>query len=228
MPLSNTERAPAASSSVRPWLKGAGVGLLAVAWAVAAHVASAHPEPSGWGAALALAPVVTALALGLWSLPMRWLGALGVLALAGLLVAVWPWLTGRVALLFFLEQTGVYLLMAVVFGRTLRGPEESLVTQMARRVHGGVLSDKQLVYTRKVTLTWSLFFAAMALASVLLFLLAPTAVWSVFANLLGGPLIALMFVGEFVWRRVALPGETRATMADAIRAWKTYNAEKAP
>ena len=228
MPPSTTEAAPVATPVVPPWLKGLGVGLLAVAWAVAAHVASAHPGPSGWGAALALAPVVTAVVLGLWSLPMRWLGALGMLAMAGLLVAVWPWLTGRVALLFFLEQTGVYLLMAVVFGRTLRGPGESLVTQMARRVHGGVLSDKQFVYTRKVTLTWCLFFLAMALSSVLLFVLAPTAVWSVFANLLGGPLIALMFVGEFVWRRVALPDEARATMADAIRAWKTYNAEKAP
>ena len=211
-----------------PWLKGLGVGLLAVAWAVAAHFASAHPGPSGWGAALALAPVVMACVLGLWSLPTRWLGALGLVALAGLLVAVWPWLTGRVALLFFVEQTGVYLLMAVVFGRTLRGPEESLVTQMARRVHGGVLSDKQFVYTRKVTLAWSVFFAAMALGSVLLFVLAPTAVWSVFANLLGGPLIGLMFVGEFVLRHLALPEEPRATMADAIRAWKTYNAEKAP
>jgi uncharacterized membrane protein len=228
MPPSNSERAPAATPSVRPWLKGLGIGLLAVAWAVAAHFASAHPGPSGWGAALALAPVVTALVLGLWSLPMRWLGVLGMLALAGVLVALWPWLTGRVALLFFLEQTGVYLLMAVVFGRTLWGPDESLVTQMARRVHGGVLSDKQFVYTRKVTLTWTLFFMAMALGSVLLFLLAPTAIWSVFANLLGGPLIALMFVAEFVWRRVALPDEARATMSDAIRAWKTHNAEKAP
>jgi uncharacterized membrane protein len=63
---------------------------------------------------------------------------------------------------------------------------------------------------------------------VLLFVLAPTAVWSVFANLLGGPLIGLMFVGEFVLRRFALPHESRATMADAIRAWKTHNAEKAP
>ena len=228
MHLLTSEHAALATPSARPWLKVVALGLLAVAWAVAAHIASAHPGPSAWGAALALAPVAMAVVLGLWSLPVRWLGMVGVLVLAGLLVMAWPWLTGRVALLFFLEQTGVYLLMAVVFGRTLRGPEESLVTQMARRVHGGVLSDKQFAYTRKVTLTWSLFFMLMALGSALLFLLAPTAVWSVFANLLGGPLIGLMFVGEFVWRRVALPGETRATMADAIRAWKTHNAEKAP
>lgn len=209
------------------WVKGAGVGLVAVAWAVAAHLASAQPGPSDWGAALALAPVVGAVVLALWSLPLRWLGALGGLALAGTLVALWPWLTARVALMFFLEQTGVYLLLAVVFGRTLAGPGESLVTQMARRVHGGVLSARQLAYTRRVTLAWTLFFVAMATGSVLLFLLTPNAVWSTFANLLGGPLIGAMFVAEFLWRRVALAGEDRTTIADAIRAWKARNADKA-
>jgi uncharacterized membrane protein len=118
--------------------------------------------------------------------------------------------------------------MAVVFGRTLRGPGESLVTQMARLVHGGVLSARQLVYTRGVTIAWSLFFLVMALVSVALFLWAPTPVWSTFAYLLGGPLIGLMFLGEFLWRRHALAGEDKATIADAIRAWKAHNADKAP
>jgi uncharacterized membrane protein len=229
MPPSTTEQPPPAASSLWPWLKGAAVALLAVAWAVASHVASGQQEPSGWGAALAIAPVVTAMALGLWSLPARWQGALGLVLLVVLLVSAWPWLTARVPLLFFLDQTGVYLLMAVVFARTLRGPGESLVTQMARLVHGGVLTARQLVYTRSVTVAWSLFFLAMALVSVALFALAPTAVWSTFAYLLGGPLIALMFLGEFLWRRRALAGEDNATMADAIRAWKAYNnADKAP
>ena len=39
-----------------------------------------------------------------------------------------------------------------------------------------------------------------------------TATWGT-----GGPLIALMFLGEFFWRRRALAGEDNATMADAIR-----------
>jgi uncharacterized membrane protein len=227
MQPSSPELPAAPAPAVWPWLKAAGVALVAVAWAVAAHVASASHGPSAWGAALALAPVVLAVLLALRSLSTRWLAAVGALALAALLVGLWPWLTGRVALLFFLEQTGVYLLMAVMFGRTLRGPGESLVTQMARRVHGGVLSPRQTVYTRKVTIAWTLFFAAMATGSVLLFLLTPTAVWSTFANLLGGPLIGAMFVGEFLCRRLALAGEDRTTIGDAIRAWKAHNADKA-
>lgn len=227
MPPSTTDMPPVAAPSVWPWLKGAGVALLAVAWAVASHVASASPGPSGWGAALALAPVITAVSLGLWSLPQRWLGLLGLGLLAALLAAVWPWLTERVALLFFLDQTGVYLLLAAVFARTLRGPGESLVTQLARRVHGGVLSTRQQVYTRGVTVAWSLFFVSMALVSALLFTWAPTPIWSTFAFLLGGPLIGLMFVGEYLWRRRALAGEQPSSITDAIRAWKAHNADKA-
>ena len=184
MPPSTTELPPPAASSIWPWIKGLAAALVAVAWAVASHMAAGQSEPSGWGAALALAPVVTALVLGLWSLPARWLGLTGLALMAALLVGAWPWLTARVPLLFFLDQTGVYILMAVVFGRTLRGPGESLVTQMARLVHGGVLSARQLVYTRGVTIAWSVFFLVMALVSVALFLWAPTPVWSTFAYLL--------------------------------------------
>lgn len=47
-------------------------------------------------------------------------------------------------------------------------------------------------------------------------------IWSTFANLLGGPLIATMFIAEYFWRSIALPGEPRATMADAVRAWQSH------
>ncbi len=210
------------------WLKAAGVGLLAVAWAVGAHIASVQEGPSDWGAALALAPVVMAVSLALWSLPSRWLGGVVALGLAAVLVIAWSWLSTRVALLFFIEQTGIYLMLAVVFGRTLWDADESLVTQMARRVHGGVLTPKVEAYTRKVTWAWSLFFLTLAVGSAALFLLAPRAVWSTFANLLGGPLIGLMFVGEFACRYIALPGEPKTSFSDAIRAWKAHQARKAP
>ena len=59
------------------------------------------------------------------------------LCFAGLLLAAWPWLQTQAPLLFLLEQLGVYILLALFFGRSLTGPGESLVTQMARRVHGG-------------------------------------------------------------------------------------------
>ena len=221
-------RPPAGASSAMLWtvLKGLGIGVLAVAWAVMAHITSASSGPSGWGAALALAPMGFALALLLWRLPYRWLGAAIAVGLVAFLWWLWPALTGRVALLFYLEHLGVYILLASVFGRSLWGPEESLVTRMARSVHGGVLTPAQAVYTRQVTVAWCLFFGAMAMVSTGLFLWAPVVAWSTFANLLGGPLIALMFTAEYLWRRHALPEEKRASLADTVRAWKSQRSDK--
>lgn len=212
-------------SLVWPVVRGVCVALLLVAWAGVAHITSAGNESSGWGAALALAPIGVALALLLWRLPTRWLGALIAVAVAAGVVALWPFLKGQVALLYYLEHLGSYILLAVFFGRTLWGPDESLVTRMARSVHGGVLSPAQIAYTRQVTLAWCLFFVGMALVSTGLFVLAPVAAWSTFANLLGGPLIGLMFVGEYLWRRRALPEDKRVTMADAVRAWKEQRSD---
>ncbi|PKO65356.1 MAG: hypothetical protein CVU22_20315 [Betaproteobacteria bacterium HGW-Betaproteobacteria-16] len=213
------------TAGVVPLLRGLGVAALAVAWAVGAHVASASGEPSHWGAALAIAPLALALGLALWRLPHRWLAALAAGAALALLAWTWPALTSEVALLYFVQHVGVNLLLAAFFGRTLSGPGESLITQLARKVHGGVLSERQVAYTRWVTKAWTVFFLSLVAVSTALFLLAPVTVWSVFANLLGAPLIGSMFVGEYLWRLRCLPAHERSTFADAVRAWKNHGSD---
>lgn len=208
-----------------PVVRAVGTGLLAVAWAIASYFNSASGHPSGWGVALALAPLSLVAVLGLWRMPQRRLAACLALALLGLLVWAWPLLIHRIATLYFLEHTGVYTLLSALFARSMTGPDESLVTQMARRVHGGVLSEHQRRYTRQVTLAWSLFFAAMVLVSVVLFIWAPLRVWSAYATLLGGPLIGVMFVGEWLVRRWLLPNEVRATLKEMVGAWRTQRSD---
>lgn len=205
-----------------PVVRAVGAGILAVAWAVASYFNSASGESSGWGVALALAPLSLAVVLGLWRMPQRWLALIIGLALAGLLVWLWPTLSHRIATLYFLEHMGVYTLLSVYFTRTLRGPGDSLVTQLARRVHGGELSDKQVRYTRRVTLAWSLFFATMVVVSVGLFLWAPLPVWAAFATLLGGPLIGAMFVIELMVRRWVMRGEASGSLRDTLKAWRAH------
>ncbi len=75
-----------------------------------------------------------------------------------------------------------------------------------------------------VTIAWSLFFAAMALASTLLFFLAPLTTWSVFDNFLTLPLVALMFIAEYWVRRRALPDMQHAHILDAVRAFRNTSA----
>lgn len=208
-----------------PMLRAVGAGALAVAWTVASYFNSASGQSSGWGVALALAPVSVVVVLGLWRMPQRWLAALLALLLAGVLAWSWPLLSQRIAVLYFIEHFGVYSLLSLFFARTLAGPGEPLVTQMARRVHGGVLNDRQLRYTRQVTFAWSFFFAAMVVVSALLFVWAPLPVWSAFVTLLGGPLIAAMFVAELLVRLRVFPKEERASFMETVRAWRAQRSD---
>jgi uncharacterized membrane protein len=88
-------------------------------------------------------------------------------------------------------------------------------------VHG-TLAPAMERYTRQVTAAWSIFFGAMALVSTALFFCAPVSVWSVFANFFTGPLIALMFIGEYAVRRRVLPDVEHAGIVAGMQAfWNT-------
>jgi len=113
----------------------------------------------------------------------------------------------------------VNLLLLSFFARTLRAGREPLVTQIARHEHGTLPPDIEL-YTRQLTWAWSIYFAAMALISLLLFALAPISAWSWFANLLNIPLLLLMFVAEYAYRLLRFPGFSHASFLTAMRAFR--------
>lgn len=125
---------------------------------------------------------------------------------------------GMDGLLPVLPHLAIYLLLLAWFGRTLRGGREPLVTSMARHVHE-TMSAELLAYTRRVTAAWCVFFLAMALTSTALFFWAPVETWSLFANLLNLPLVAAMFLAEYLWRRLRHPGLSRTTVPMMIRAF---------
>src|SRR5262245_59330552 len=179
----------------RPWAALLVPGV--IGYAVATHWAVTSGRSPAVGAALAAAPV---LAVSLW-LALRtrhasWAGPAA--AAAAVLLAALVWRTApSVNLLYPIPSVIVYVALMWLFGRTLTPGHEALVTRLARRVHD-TLPDYIATYTRQVTWAWCLFFGAMALASVLLFAFAPLQAWSLFVNVLTFPLIAGMFVVEYV------------------------------
>jgi uncharacterized membrane protein len=86
-------------------------------------------------------------------------------------------------------------------------------------VHG-TLTPRIARYSRQVTLAWTLFFLATAVVSTLLFAAASTVTWSTFANYLSLPLVGVMFVAEYLCRRVVLRGEPHSSLFDAVRAYR--------
>ncbi len=207
-------------------LRDLGALLLMVAWVIAAHVGS-----SGWGnadfnAAVGVLPIAVAALMALWRLPRWAVRGAGVLALGALLAWLWPRLRHNVALLYYIQHLGIHIALGVLFGRSLLGPGDALITRMARRIFGNDLSERKLRYTRGATLAWTVFFFVNALVSTGLFIWAPPAIWSIHANVLTGPLIGLMFLGEHLVRLRVLPPHERPGLADIRRAYQRESARR--
>lgn len=206
---------------------------LGVAAAVGGYALLSHRAASTWagtnlGAAIALAPLL-AVAGGLaWRALPRGLFALLLAGVAAALALEWSWLRGESAWLSFLPHIGMNAMLGWFFGRTLRPGQTPLITQFASLVHRDP-APEVLRHTRQATLAWTLFFAADATVSALLFAFAPLGLWSAFANLATLPLVGAMFLAEYLVRVVRIPRQHRSSLADSVRAYFRANAEgKAP
>ena len=117
-----------------------------------------------------------------------------------------------------MSHAAVNVLLLWYFGRTLMRGREPLITRFARRVHGALQPEMELL-TRRLTITWCVFFAAQLIVSALLLLIGPLGAWSLFINVLNLPLVVLMFVGQWVYRGVRYPDCPRASIWHAIEAF---------
>ncbi|WP_332744238.1 hypothetical protein [Hydrogenophaga sp.] len=207
-------------------LRDLGVLLLMAAWVVAAHVGTAGWGNADFNAAVAVLPIAAALLMALWRWPAWAVRAAGVLTMLALLAWLWPQVRHNVALLYYLQHLGIHVALGVLFGRSLLGPGDALITRLARRIFAHELSERKVRYTRHVTLAWTVFFFVNALVSTLLFIWAPTAVWSVHANLLTGPLVGAMFLVEHLWRMCVLPPHERPGIIDIVRAYRRDSAQR--
>lgn len=184
-------------------------GKLAVAIAVAAaffgyqfliHKVSISGHLTAVSAALVLIPFVIALT---WFLTAE-LGIRMALAIFSILIllglaAMKIFGQPNPALIFGMPHMVTNIFLMWFFARTLTNKREPLITLIARNVHGSLTPDIE-IYTRHVTIAWSLFFALQILGSICLYFFASLEIWSTFINILGTPLIVLMFLCEYCYR----------------------------
>jgi len=201
-------------------------GLLAlgIAYALLSHRAAASTTPDLQGALVALAPLLGLGFMLAWRSQQRALMLALNLAACAVIYAFRSWLVAHYNWVFLLQHAGTYALLCVAFGKTLQRGGTPMISRFASIVHGS-LTPALTRYTRAATWSWTFYFGATAGLSLLLFWLAPVAVWSTFANLLGIPLLGLMFVGEYAARCYVLPAADRAGPLAAIRAYRQAAAE---
>lgn len=110
----------------------------------------------------------------------------------------------RGAWLATLPPVLVYSALLGVFANTLRPGRVPLISRFAQ-IEQGELSAELRTYTRRLTLIWCVFFAAMAALALGLAAWAPPAVWSLHTFFVSYLLIALLFLGEYGYRRWRYP-----------------------
>jgi uncharacterized membrane protein len=106
-----------------------------------------------------------------------------------------------VAWLLYLPPIAINLVLCWLFGRTLVRGRVPLIARFAI-LEQGTLSAELASYTRTLTWLWTLLFAGAAVASLLLALSGDRDAWSVFTNFLNYLLVAVLFLGEFAYRRL--------------------------
>lgn len=197
------------------------LAVVSVAFAVLAHAAIVKGISPTVGALLSLVPASLFVAWAVSRTRHRAV-ALVVLALAAVaLVLGWPQLERHFPDVFFLQHLAINLVLAVVFGRTLFGGREPLVTRFARMIHGEIPPEVER-YSRKVTVAWTALFIAIGVASCALYLGGWLAAWSFLANFLNPMLLAAMFVLEYAVRHRVLPNWERVGVLGGVRAFSRH------
>lgn len=193
--------------------------ILGIGYSVLAHLAAASAAPDLLDVLVAIIPLVGLGFVMAWRSSQRTVMLALWLATCTVLYGISGWLVTHYNWVFLLQHAGIYALLCGAFGRTLQAGQTPMITGFARIVHGN-LSPALIGYTRSATWAWSIYFGSISGLSLLLFWLSPVPIWSAFANLLGGPLLVLMFVGEYAARCYVLPVAERAGPLEAIRAYR--------
>ena len=201
-------------------LRWLGIATLVIGYPFLAHYTNNSSHNSHLGALVAITPVVVIALVLAWRSPRRGI-MMSVLGLACVVLwAGWSILEHHYGLVYWLQHAGMQLILFMTFARTLFAGRKPLCTSFAEAVHASPLTPKHIIYARQVTVAWVLFFAAMALTSSLLFFLTPLSTWSFFANFMTLPLVAFMFIAEYLIRRWLLPHLEHVHILDAVRAYR--------
>jgi len=129
------------------------------------------------------------------------------------------------AALYGVPHAAAYLFMLWLFGRTLARGREPIITRVARRVRGSLPPEMES-YTRGLTIAWCVFFAAQLAASALLLGFGFLEAWSLFVNVLNFPLVALMFVGDYLYRVIRYRHLPQSSILAVVRAFTQDRASK--
>jgi uncharacterized membrane protein len=122
-------------------------------------------------------------------------------------VAVYALLAGIALFSLFVDKAYALYLppiminvsLALLFGLTLQGEGEPLITRIMRIIHGGVLSPELVGLGRRFTVMWVLFFIVLTIFFLTLVFFASISTWSFFANVMNYVFLVVLFLSQFIY-----------------------------
>ncbi|MDB5975556.1 MAG: hypothetical protein JWR07_2316 [Nevskia sp.] len=121
----------------------------------------------------------------------------------------------------YLPSIIIPALVLSAFAPTLLPGRVPMITRIADAM-GGPLSAAQVSYTRNVTWVWVVTLGLILLVTLSLLLLWSPEAWSVFANFISYALLAVLFVGEYGYRRMRFPQHTPLSFRAFLRSVTSY------
>ncbi len=195
------------------------LALAAVAYAAGSHLLMTWFGDSPLAMLAQFGPVALFGIVGLWRSGQRGL-ALVITAVVVLLIErVFNGAETSPQQVYLLQYSAINIGVGLWFASSMRVGSQPLISRVAERVHGR-LDPVMAAYTRRVTLSWVIYFVVAVGVSFVLYLFADFERWSLFANVLtpiGG---CSLFVGEYLLRYRLHPEFERVSMAAAVRAWR--------
>lgn len=200
-------------------LRGLAIAVLLIGYALLVHHVNATGQVSALGATLALLPF---FAIALSITLKKGLHLFGLALLLTITIAaifLWPMIMRNTRYIFWLQDIGLMTVLLTTFARTLQAGHKPLCVKFAEIIHQGELPLEHAIYARRVTIAWVMFFAMIIVISTVLFFFTSLTTWSIFVNFFTLPLVALMFVAEYLVRRRTLTNLPEGSVLDAVRTY---------
>lgn len=118
--------------------------------------------------------------------------------------------------LLYIPPILIPLLLLIYFGKTLLQHETPLITAIADAARGP-LTPAMRIYTRRLTQAWCLIFILLIIEALILISFYSLATWSWATNFINYILMAIIFVGEFEFRKKKFPDHDHPTFLDYIK-----------
>lgn len=148
-----------------------------------------------------------------------WLSAWPIATAMSALGAMWFGLDDRVAVLATagVSHAAFFGMLGIGLALSLRPGQVDPITRLASHLDPHWQPDME-GYTRTVALAWTLFLLSQCALSGILLLTAPREVWSFFVLVLDLPLVVLMFVAEYIVRRLRFPDHPHVGPLNVLHA----------